>query len=60
MDWIVSLPYTLHGYNTVYTIIDWFSKLIRFIPCKTDINAKGLACLFFEHWIYGFSMLENC
>ena len=47
MDWIVSLPYTVHGYNAIYTIVDQSSKLNRFIPCKNNVNAEGSACLFF-------------
>ena len=39
IDWIVSLPCLAHGYDAVYTIVDQFSKLVRFIPCRIDINA---------------------
>ena len=54
MDWIVSLPFTAYGYNAVYTIVDQFSKLVRFIPFKTDTNAEESIYLFFDHWIYQF------
>ena len=52
MDWIVSLPYIAHGYNTVYTIVDQFNKLVRFILYKININTEEPAYRFFEHWIY--------
>ncbi len=30
--------------------------MVRFIPCKTDIDATEVASLFFEHWVCRFGM----
>ena len=54
MDWIELLPCTVCGYNTVYTTVDRFSKLVRYITCKTDVNAKKASCFFLN---VGFTIL---
>ena len=47
MNSIVSVPCTIHRYDTVYTILDQFSILVSFIACKTNTNAEDSARLFF-------------
>ena len=59
IDWIVSLPYTVCRYNAVYTIVDWFCKLVIFILCRTDINAEKTESLLFKHWICQFGVPQN-
>ena len=54
MDLIVSLPTTTTGYDAVFTVVDRFSKLVKFTPCMTSISAAELAQLFMDqivcHW----------
>jgi hypothetical protein len=45
MDFIVKLP-TSHGYDSILTITDTFSKACIFIPCNETIDAVGTALLY--------------
>ena len=38
MDWIILLLCSAHWYNTMYTIVDKFNKLIGFIQYTMDVN----------------------
>ncbi len=50
----MSLPKSTRGFDAIFTIVDRFSRLVRFIPCKSNITAHETAQLFFEHWICRF------
>ena len=56
MDFIMSLPLSSRGYDAVFTIVDRFSRLVRFIPCNSNITAHDAAMLFFEHWVCWFGV----
>ena len=43
MDLVVLLPTITVGYNAVFTVVDRFSKLVKFIPCMPSISAAELA-----------------
>jgi hypothetical protein len=45
MDFIVKLPIS-HGYDSILTITDTFSKACIFIPCNETIDAIGTALLY--------------
>ena len=47
MDLITSLPTTATGFDAVFSVVDRFSKLVTFIPTTTNVDAPGLARLFF-------------
>ena len=47
MDLITSLPTTATGFDAIFTVVDRFSKLVTFIPTTTNVDAPGLAKLFF-------------
>ena len=49
MDLVMSLPKTYHGHNTVFTVVDRFSKLVTFVPCMTSSIAMDIAWLFFNY-----------
>jgi hypothetical protein len=36
MDFIVVLPQTAKGYDSIWVIIDWLMKIAHFLPIKTD------------------------
>jgi hypothetical protein len=40
MDFVVNLPVSTRGFDCVFTIVDRFSRLVRFIPCHTAITAE--------------------
>lgn len=42
MDFIFGLPVS-NGYDGIFTIVDRFSRLVRFVPCKSSIDAFGVA-----------------
>ena len=39
MDFITNLPVTERGFDAVYTVVDRFSKLVMFVPCKSNADA---------------------
>ena len=48
MDFVGPLPVTPSGNDSILVVIDRLSKMAHFLPCKTDIDAKGVAELFVE------------
>jgi transposase InsO family protein len=42
MDFVVGLP-KREGFDAVWVVVDWLSKIHRFIPCNTTIDMVGLA-----------------
>ncbi|WVZ80462.1 hypothetical protein U9M48_027933 [Paspalum notatum var. saurae] len=46
MDFIVGLPRTQKGYDSIWVIIDRFTKSAHFIPVKTTYRAKHYAKLY--------------
>ena len=51
MDFIVNLPMTPLGFDGIFTIVDRFSRLVRFIPIHSDISAADVGKVFFEQWL---------
>ena len=49
MDFIVELPPTQDGYNSIITVVDRLTKMVHFIPCTTTITAQQLASLFLNN-----------
>ena len=48
MDFVTSLPPTDSGYDAIMTVVDRLSKMVYFVPTKTDANAADTAALFFQ------------
>jgi hypothetical protein len=46
MDFIVSLPRTQLGYDSIWFIVDQLSKVAHFIPVKTTYSRPQLAELY--------------
>ena len=54
MDFVVNLPTSSRGYDGIFTIVDRFSRYVRFVPMMTNSSAADVAKLFFEHWLCRF------
>ena len=48
MDFIVGLPRTQRGYDSIWVIVDRLTKVAHFIPVKTTYNGPRLAQLYME------------
>jgi hypothetical protein len=49
MDFIVGLPHTSRGYNSIWVIVDHFTKLAHFIPIATTFGVGQYAELYISH-----------
>ena len=59
MDFVMPLPTSTRGYDAIFTIVDRFSRMVRFIPCHSDLTAADTARLFFENWVCRFGMPDK-
>jgi len=50
MDFIVGLPHTQRGYDSIWVIVDRLTKVAHFLPVKTTNSGARLAELYME-WI---------
>ena len=48
MDFVTGLPKS-QGYDAIWVVVDQLTKTRHFVPCRSSVDATGLADLFVQH-----------
>jgi Integrase zinc binding domain len=59
LDFVTELPRTSSGHDAILVIVDRLSKIVRFCPTTSDVDAFGSAKLFFNHWYQHYGLMRK-
>ena len=59
MDLVILLAKTKCGYDAVFTVVDYFSKLVTFVSYKTSSTVMDIVQVLFDYIVCKFRMPKN-
>jgi hypothetical protein len=64
MDFIVDLPPSMEpgqtkAYDAILVVVDRYTKVVKYIPCRKTIDAPELAKVFIKHWFKDQGLPES-